>query len=312
MKNVSVFLLLLFLIPIASASTVTRTFSISEVYFNSTTGLIPTHKQYNITLSPSPLIDFDLPGYYVTEYLPLEFKFINTNADKYTLVGNKLELLKFLPTSSNSTLKYTLQYKKDINPISSFYGTYLDENRNYGIITQENTSSSSSSGSTSIVDSTPSVTYVKSKKIIMATPTYTSEFIPLPASQVQVMPYTQTNNFIGTILCLLMVVGVFIILFIISRYHKKYHIKLLSSGDIIIDKEPIGVTETIKFVQNTEYPLVVKIIGDISKVVTSIKEVPCDMRCFEISIKPDGKDHDGFVAFMKKNVKTIKYRINKS
>lgn len=316
MRPIFFFLILLLLTPIASASTITRTFSISEIYFNSSNssiGLILTHKQYNITLTPSPLTNFDLPGYYITEYLPIGFKFISTNADKYTLTDNKLKLLKFLPTSNNSTLTYTLQYKKDINPIPSFYGTYLDENRNYSVTTQytESTSGSGSSGSTSTIDSTPVVTYTKSKDTIMTTPTptYIPEFIPLPASQVQVIPYTPADNTGLLVLSIIVFISIAAITFIIPQYHKEYHIRLLSNGDVIIDKKPIGVTEVIKFTENTKHPLAVKIIGDISKVVTSIKEAPCDKKCFEISIKPDGKDHEGSVVFIKKNVKTTKYKI---
>lgn len=308
------FLLFLILIPTASASLVERRFEVRDVYFNGSGVYTSFNKEYTITLTPIPLTDFDRPGYYITEYLPKGFTFISTNADKHTLIDNKLQMLKFLPASDNSTLTYKLQYKKDFDPIPSFYGTYLDENRVYGVITQP----TSGVSSVAIVrDSTPIVVYEKNTQSSAAASesntniSLSSKFIPLPSSPISVVPYTSTeSNGMGIIAFMFIVFG---IVFIVLRpsYHKTFHVRLLSSGDVIIDKKAVGITKELKFTLFTKSQLSVKISGDISKVITSIQEVSCDNKCYVITITPDGKEHTGTITFIKKNTKNTKYKVKK-
>lgn len=307
------FLLFLIILPIASATIVERKFEVREVYFNGSGVYTSFNKEYLITLTPSPYPDFNNPGYYITEYLPKGFTFISTNADKYTLTDNKLQMLRFLPQTDNIALTYKLQYKKDFDPIPSFYGTYLDENRNYGITTQYGSTSSSAAV---FRDSTPDVIYEKNinKDIAISLTSIksVSEFIPLSSSSIAVIPVAE-NTGIG----ILIFVIFFIILGIVftalrPSYHKIFYITLLGSGDIIINKKAVGITKELKFTLITKSSLSVKITGDLSKVVTSIQELPCDNRCYVITILPDGKDHEGMIIFTKKNTKNMKYKVKKS
>lgn len=314
MRILSFFLLFLILLPIATASAVERRFEVRDVYFNGSGIYISLNKEYTITLTPTPLTDFNSPGYYITEYLPRGFTFISTTADKYTLADNKLQMLKFLPTSDNFTLTYRLQYKKDFNPISSFYGTYLDENRVYGVITQYGTTTSSSNAI--VRDSTPSVSYEKGNDNNIAKLSSgnikISEFIPLSSSPVAVVPYTtlESNGIFIIVVLSLMILGLVFIL-LQPSYHRIFHIRLLESGDVIIDKKAVGITKELTFELFTKSQLSVKISGDISKVIISIQELPCDNRCYVITISPDGKDYEGSITFIKRNSKNTKYKVKK-
>lgn len=309
------FLLFLIILPIATASSIERRIEVKDVYFNGSGVYMSLNKEYTITLTPTPYTDFNSPGYTTTEYLPRGFTFISTNADKHTLTDNKLQMLKFLPPSDNSTLIYKLQYKKEFDPMPSFYGTYLDENRVYGVITQYGTTTTSSSNAITR-DSTPTVSYEKSNnnnvfKSSTNTVKLMSEFIPLSSSPVTIAPVTE-NSGIG----ILIFVIFFIILGVVftalrPSYHRVFNVKLLNSGDVIIDKKAVGITKELKFELVTKSPLSVKIGGDISKVITSIREVPCDNRCYVIGISPDGKEHAGSITFIKKNTKNMKYNLKK-
>ncbi len=307
------FLLFLIILPIASATSIERKIEVSDIYFNRSGVYISVNKEYTITLTPTPYNDFDMPGYSITEYLPRGFTFISTNSDKHTLVDNKLQMLKFLPPNDNSTLIYKLQYKKEVDPIPSFYGTYLDENRNYGVITQP---TSGVSSTVVYAASTPTVTYEKSTQDTVpafSTDMYSlkSEFIPLSASPVAVVSIQQSSS---------MGILIFVILFIIvgtafmvlkPSYHKVFEVMLLGSGDVIIDKKAAGIITELNFELITKSQLSVKVKGNISKVVTSIQEISCDNRCFVITITPDGKDHSGMIIFTKKNTKNMKYKIKR-
>lgn len=314
------FFLILFLIfiPLASASLVERKIEVRDVYFNSSGIYVLLNKEYTITLTPLPLIDFDSPGYYIIEYLPKGFTFISTTADKYILVDNKLQMLKFRPTNDNSTLTYKLQYKKDFNPISSFYGTYLDENRVYGVVTQYGSTSTSSNAI--VRDSTPSVSYEKNTNKNGFTSSsnidkLVSEFIPISSSPVAVVPYVTSDNNSGSGILIIVILSfiIFGLVFVVltPSYHRVFHIRLLESDDVIIDKEAVGITKELKFTLITKSSLSVKITGDISKVITSIQELPCDNRCYVITITPDGREHTGTIIFTKKNMKNVKYKIKK-
>jgi hypothetical protein len=315
MRPFPYFLLFLFLSSIASATSVTRNIYINGSYYNSSSGYILVGNQYQITLTPSSFTDFDVPGYYVTEYLPGGFSFIGTNADKYTFNGSKFTMLKFLPTSDNLTLKYTIQYKTGIDQSSSFYGTYLDKNRNYGVIsqsvinttTQYPTSSgitSSSSGTTP--SNTVAVPIVPTEIKPITTPLQTPQPLQIVnASLAQSFPSSSDYTPIVAFL-FVVVIGIFTISL---PYRRRFGIKILKSGDIFIDKKFHGTKKELKFELLTKSPLSVKIEGDITSIITSTTEIPSENRCFVITISPDNKGHEGKIIFVKKNIKLSKYKV---
>lgn len=310
MKPLFFIFIFLILFPIVSANSIERKIEITDIYFNN----VSFSKEYQITLIPMPYIGFDYPGYSVTEYLPKGFEFVGTNADKYTLIDNKLQILKMLPQSNNFSLTYKVQYKKSFDPISLFYGTYLDENRNYGTV--NSTSSTLISSNTIIRDSIPIVSYEKStiKTTDNSEIQLSSEFIPLPSSPITVIPISDDNN-IEYILAFTLIIIIFsVIIFVISIYHKIYRIydiTVFEDGNIVINKDTIGITKEIRFNFKTTKPLSVKIKGDLVKILTSIKEIPEEKRCFIVTLNPDGKKHSGTVIFSKKSTKNTKYKVKK-
>ncbi len=225
-------------------------------------------------------------------------------------------MLKFLPPSDNLSLIYILQYKKDFDTIPLFYGTYLDENRVYGTITQYGTTTASSFNATAR-DSTPTIVYAKNTnnnvfKSSTNTERLMSEFIPLSSSPVVVVPITENS---GTgILVFVIFFIILAVVFTVLRpsYRRVFNVKLLSSGDIIIDKKAVGIIKELNFELITKSQLSVKINGDISKVIISIREISCDNRCYVITITPDGKEHSGTITFIKKNIKNMKYNVKQS
>lgn len=128
-------LILLLLVPYAaSAGTVTRTITYSDAYFNSSSnGLVLAYKVANITLTPAPLSDFNMPGYFVIEYLPSGISLISANADQYKLVNNSLSMLKFNPNQTSPELKYSIKLPREPGRYV-IYGTFKDENKKIGEI----------------------------------------------------------------------------------------------------------------------------------------------------------------------------------
>lgn len=176
MKFLKLPIFFIFLILILSPATagVQRSTQLSEAYFNGTF----VYNTIEVTLTPDNYANFDIPGYYVTEYLPPNLEFKSTNADWYSISDRKLSMMRVLPPANNFTIKYTL--KIPINSPTSnytFYGTYKDENKNTGEINSSDVKYISEKSSSS--SPTPEKTY------LTPAPTETPSFIPnltLPAN----------------------------------------------------------------------------------------------------------------------------------
>lgn len=162
-------LLLLLLLPIASASTVFRTISYDGIsYDGENINLFGNTTEFNVTIYAFPLSDFDNPGFQVREYIPNGMSFANTtNADWYEYKDNVLTMIKLLPTGT-ATLSYTLKFNSSITD-SMLYGTYKDENNlQYTIqsmnIFHENATINEIVTKT-FINSTPSPTFAPEKPI---------------------------------------------------------------------------------------------------------------------------------------------------
>ncbi len=182
------FILILLFLPLSDAG-VQRTTQIKDVLFNGSF----IYKSIEVTLTPDNYSSFDMPGYYITEYLPPELEFKGTTADWHSLSNRTLSLMKVLPPSNNFSIKYTLKI-----PITStttnytFYGTYKDENKNTGEITSPDVSTPSSSSSSSSTTPTPQKTYLTPEPT--KTPTYTSNPVLESLDELKIKTINETAN----------------------------------------------------------------------------------------------------------------------
>lgn len=125
-------IILLLLLPTATAS-VTREFTWnSEKHTGSFTIPESSNRTVIVTLTPSPYSDYDIPGYFITESLPSDITFYGTNAEWSDLSDRTLSILKFMPASDKSTITYTVRLDKEKK--YDFFGTYKDENKIAGEI----------------------------------------------------------------------------------------------------------------------------------------------------------------------------------
>ncbi len=120
-------ILFLVLIPISSASSMTRTFNYDGInYTQSDLNITGAVRDITVYLNPTPFDNFDNPGYYVEETIPPGILFVNTNADWYKIVGNKLSMIVLLP-NVNTKLYYKLTLPDETKEFF-FTGQYRDDN----------------------------------------------------------------------------------------------------------------------------------------------------------------------------------------
>ncbi len=221
------FILILLFLPLSDAG-VQRTTQIKDVLFNGSF----IYKSIEVTLTPDNYSSFDMPGYYITEYLPPELEFKGTTADWHSLSNRTLSLMKVLPPSNNFSIKYTLKI-----PITStttnytFYGTYKDENKNTGEITSTSVTSGSSSSSSSSRTPTPEKTYLTPQPT--QTPTHANE-------EIQIKTISETANLSNfnkeDPIPLLILLVISLIALLGLKHYKKKNNQLIIPVKILPDK----------------------------------------------------------------------------
>ena len=121
-------ILFLLLIPLANASSMTREFNYDGTnYTSSDINITGSIREITIYLKPSPIANFDDPGYYVEETISNKLTFISTNANWYEIVGNKLHMIVLLPNATSPALYYKLTFPSETKEFL-FNGQYKDDN----------------------------------------------------------------------------------------------------------------------------------------------------------------------------------------
>ena len=269
----ALFLFFLLTLPV-DASSVERTFTVSDVYFNGTEGETLTQKEIKVTLTPQPYDSFNSPGYYIDEFLLSKASFVSTNADWSEFTNNKLSLLKFNPKKFNSSITYTIRIPISLRTIN-FYGIYKDEKKLSGTITGK----SIYNASTQTTSSTPNK---KRKAFPIYIPPPISTTIPTSSPTPEVIELTiyPTNNppqevfdrHIGAILTniayLTLLIALTIILItipFIKHYNSKFtllkelHIEVISSTQFLYNSKPTLPHFTISIHNPSPLPKDIKI-----------------------------------------------------
>lgn len=239
MKPPIFFLFLLILLSPVSAG-VQRSTQIVDVNYNGSF----LYKSIEVTLTPDNYANFDVPGYYVTEYLPPDLQFKSTNADWYSLSDNKLSMMRVLPPASNFSIIYTLKIPLNApNTTYTFYGTYKDENKNVGEITSRDIKYTGSSSSSSTTPTpTPAKTYLP-----VNTPTPAPTPAPKTEEPLIIKPLNVSSNITifdnngNSLSILLLLIPILAIVVGIKHYKKNkpkniiFHMKILRNKTVFIN-----------------------------------------------------------------------------
>lgn len=166
-------ILFLLLIPISSASSMTREFNYNGInYTSSDVNITGSVRELTVYLKPSPISSFDSPGYYVDETIPLEMIFISTNADRYEIKNNKLQMMRLLPMQNTAALYYKITLPDETKEFF-FSGQYKDKNNSPTSISFNRLVFNYAPVFESSKTSTSSKNFLPNKTLIM-TPTITS------------------------------------------------------------------------------------------------------------------------------------------
>jgi len=248
-KILTVMLMLISIMGIASASEVPsngkmeRSFDLDVVVGNDT-----NVRFVDVTVYPSPYGEFNFPGYMIYETLPSGFEYITSNAQYYQLWDNQtntIRMLRFVPTSGNSSLTYRLKFPNVIGDYT-FSGRFQDKSRNNG--------TTSGDSVLQITSLTPSVKIFSTKQINV-----TDEPIEKDTSMTPII----INS---VIVIIIVVIG--LVIYKRTLILKQIKIELIDKK-LFVDGAFIETKgDKISFDFDSNYEVSSKVVGNIRDIVT--------------------------------------------
>ncbi|MFA4870832.1 MAG: hypothetical protein WC623_21725 [Pedobacter sp.] len=215
-----------------------------------------------------------------------------------TTSGNTIIFSSNNTKYKNITLQYALRHTSAPNGIYVLSGVF----RSYGT-----NKTISSTQFTSFKDNTLRIypshpTIYNFDSLSTPTPIPTSSFIPsivTVAQEVSFIPeqVEYDNKYLIPIILFLLVELLF---FLLRPFHKEFHVSIKESGEVFVNGKDVGVIEDLKFGLDTTKIIYTKMTGDLASIIINITNIS---NSYIITIRPDGKSHEGNVIFTSRKPK---------